>query len=292
MIDSDVSTRLTLCASGRHEEWFYLEQGMDLQKRFFDFFLKSEPNAFDQELPVLMRERRPFSEKFELRKEQAWPLANTRWTPTYFSASDSALAWKIPSSEGQARFQALGEPITFISPPLEKEVEITGPLSAKIFASSSTADMDLFITLQAFSPEGHEVDFQGTVDPHTPLAQGWLRASHRKLDSAKSLPYRPYHTHDELQPLTSGEVYELDVEIWPTHIILPAGFTVALQIGGHDFERALPPNVSNEVWRSRGSGPFLHTHPEDRPESVFGGDTTIFTGGERASYVLLPIIEK
>jgi predicted acyl esterase len=46
------------------------------------------------------------------------------------------------------------------------------------------------------------------MDPHTPIAQGWLRASHRKLDKKKSLPYRPWHTHDEKQPLTPGETYE------------------------------------------------------------------------------------
>ncbi len=50
----------------------------------------------------------------------------------------------------------------------------------------------------------------GNVDP---VGQGWLRASHRKLDAKRSLPYRPYHTHDEKQPLTPGKVYELNVEI-------------------------------------------------------------------------------
>ena len=34
-------------------------------------------------------------------------------------------------------------------------------------------------------------------------------------------PWRPYHPHDEVQPLTPGEVYELDIEIWPTSIVDP-----------------------------------------------------------------------
>ncbi len=46
-----------------------------------------------------------------------------------------------------------------------------------------------------------EVTFKGALDPHTPIAQGWLRASHRNLDPKKSRRYRPYHTHDEAQPL-------------------------------------------------------------------------------------------
>jgi uncharacterized protein len=91
-------------------------------------------------------------------------------------------------------------------------------------------------------------------------------------------------------PLTPGKVYELDVEIWPTCIMLPAGFRLGLQIGGKDFERKIM-EEGNEAWVSRGSGPWLHTHPRDRPVDVFGGDTTIYTGGDTASYLLLPIIK-
>jgi len=108
-----------------------------------------------------------------------------------------------------------------LSLPLEQETEITGPMALKVPISSSTVDADLFVTVQAFSPDGREVEFQGTVDPHTPLAQGWLRASHRKLDPARSKPWQPYYTHDDKQPVKPGWVYDVDVEIWPTCIILP-----------------------------------------------------------------------
>ena len=66
------------------------------------------------------------------------------------------------------------------------------------------ADADVFAVLRVFAPDGREVVFQGALDPHTPIAQGWLRASQRKLDRKLTLPYRPYHTHDEKQPLTPG----------------------------------------------------------------------------------------
>ena len=280
------------CHPGRHEEWFYLEQGISIQKRFLDCFLKDEDDGWLNEPPVQLRLRRAFEPtKFDVRKEQAWPLPSTKWTNIYFSAENDqkALLWRKPAAASSVSFDALGAPLTFLSPPLDHETEITGPLAAKIFASSSTTDMDLFVTLQAFSLEGKEVEFQGTVDPHTPLAQGWLRASHRKLDPRKTLPHRPYHSHDEVQPLTPNEIYELDVEIWPTNIILPAGFRLALQIGGKDFERQSD-DVKGEAWVARGSGPFLHTSTEDRPESMFGGRTAIYTGGETGSRILLPII--
>jgi predicted acyl esterase len=281
------------CHPGRHEEWFYLDGPMAMQKRFLDHFLKGANNGWDKESPVLLHLRRPFSQEFEVRKESAWPLPRTNWTRIYLEAEDSSshgLTWTAPSKTSVATYVAMEDNLTFYSAPVEHDTEITGPLAAKFFAASSTEDMDLFVTFQAFSPDDREVEFQGTVDPHTPLAQGWLRASHRKLDVAKSLPYRPYHSHDELLPLEPGTVYELDVEIWPTNILLPKGYRLALQISGKDFERPLSANAPNEPWTARGSGPFLHTHPADRPKEIFSGKTTIFTGGKTASYLLLPMI--
>ena len=275
---------------GRHEEWFYLEYGMQLQKRFFDFYLKAVPNKWDKEPRVRLNLRRPFSDAFELRKENEWPLAGTRWTKLFLNAGPGSLNWSAPDQSGAMTFDAKGEGVTWMSPPLEQETEITGGMAVKLFVSSTTSDADLFVTVQAFAPDGREVEFSGTVDPHTPLAQGWLRCSHRKLDPKKSLPHRPYHTHDEKWPLVPGRVYEIDVEVWPTCIILPVGFRVALNIAGKDFER--PGGDAIPSFRSRGSGPWIHDDPYDRPSSVFGGETTIHSGPSRNSFLLLPIIPK
>ena len=132
------------------------------------------------------------------------------------------------------------------------------------------------------------------MDPHTPIAQGWLRASHRKLDPAKSLPFRPYHTHDEIQPLTPGEIYELEIELWPTSIVVPPGARIALSVRGKDYvypggSGGKLSNMKNEF---TGCGPFLHDDPRDRPADVFGGTTTLHLGGGRENYVLLPIVPK
>ena len=273
---------------GRHEEWFYLPYGMELQKRFFDYYLKGESNGWIDEPRVWLNLRKPFSDEFELRKENEWPLARTQWTKLHLDGEKDCLEWDPPQSEGSTSFEALGEGIRLTSPPLKSQTEITGPMALKLFLSSSTTDADLFVTVQAWSADGKEVEFQGTVDPHTPLAQGWLRASHRKLDPEKSLPYRPFHTHDDKMPLRPEQIVELDVEIWPTCIVLPEGFTISIDIRGKDFER--PGEDANPAFPSRGSGPWYHDHPQDRPKDVFGGTTTLHTGGEHQSYLLLPII--
>jgi predicted acyl esterase len=175
---------------------------------------------------------------------------------------------------------------------LQGETEITGPSSLKLFISSSTSDADLFVVLRVFSPDLREVVFQGAIDPHTPVAQGWLRASHRKLDRKLSMPYRPYHMHDKKQPLRPGEVVELDIEIWPTSIVVPAGYRIGLTIRGKDYEYggASGGKLSNFKNELRGCGPFLHDDPHDRPMDVFGGITSLHFGASRRPYLLLPII--
>ena len=125
---------------------------------------------------------------------------------------------------------------------------------------------------------------------------GWLRASQRKLVAAKSLPYRPWHAHDEEQPLVPGEVVELDIEIWPTSIVLPPGYRLALTVAGQDYDHQLPgpliPRSPPGYGDMRLGGCAIHVHDEapDRPPAVFDGTTTIYTGGRHASYLLLPVI--
>jgi predicted acyl esterase len=180
----------------------------------------------------------------------------------------------------------------FLTPPLAKETEITGPSALKLFASSSTPDADLFIVLRIFTGDLKEIVFQGAIDPHTPVAQGWLRASHRKLDKKLSKPYRPYHTHDEKQLLKKGQTVELDIEIWPTSIVVPAGYRVGLSIRGKDYEYggASGGRLSNFKNELKGCGPFLHDDPRDRPPAIFNGTTSLHFGRGKAPYLLLPII--
>ena len=183
----------------------------------------------------------------------------------------------------------MGEGVTFSTPPLRGEMEITGPSALKLFMSSSTSDADLFIVLRVFDPQGREVVFQGALDPHTPVGQGWLRASHRKLDAELSRPYRPWHPHDEKQPLKPGAAVELDIEIWPTCIVVPAGYRVALTLRGRDYEyEGEAATLSNMKNPMKGCGPFVHDDPTDRPPQIFGGRVTLHF--DQKPFVLLPII--
>src|SRR5262249_27260415 len=177
------------------EHWthYYTDYGVALQKKFFAHFLKGEKNGWDKEARVRLQVRH--LDKFVERREADWPIPRTRWTK-YHLTPDYQLSTKEPDAKGKITFEALGDGVTFLTPPLEAETEITGPIAARLNISSSTKDAALFLIVRVLSPNMKEVVFQGALDPHTPIAQGWLRASHRKLDKKLSLPYRPYHTHD------------------------------------------------------------------------------------------------
>ena len=274
------------------EHWthYYTDYGLDLQKRFFDYFLKGEKNGWDKQPKVQLNVRHP-GEKFNIRHETEWPIPRTNWTKMYLLPNHK-LSQTHESKEAAVEFEALSDGLTFLSDPMEAETEITGPVSAKLNISSSTTDADLFLVLRVFSPDLKEVVFQGALDTHTPIGQGWLRASHRKLDKNLSLPYRPYHSHDEKQVLKPGQVYELDVEIVPTSIVIPKGFYIALSIRGKDYvypggSGGRLSNMKNEF---TGCGPFLHDDSRDRPISVYGGNTKIHWGDGCDNHVLLPII--
>jgi predicted acyl esterase len=277
---------------GSHWAPFYTDYGVKLQKRFFDHFLKGAKNGWDQQPRVLLQVRHP-GEKFVERHENEWPLARTQWTKFHLDPDGMRLSPRPAASEKAVTYEAMGDGVTFSTPPLEQETEITGPSTLKLWISSPTADADIFAVLRVYDSKGQEVLFQGALDPKTPIGQGWLRASQRKLDRQLSLPYRPYHTHDEKQPLKPGEVCELDVEIWPTCIVVPKGYRIALTIRGKDYEHdGVAATLSNMKNPMRGCGPFVHDDPEDRPPAIFGGKVTLHLGPQRPAHVLLPVIPK
>jgi hypothetical protein len=83
------------------------------------------------------------------------------------------------------------------------------------------------------------------------------------------------------------------VEIWPTSVLIPAGYRLGVCIQGRDFE--LP---GDGPWPSafgvtmRGHGVFVHNERADRPPHIFGGVTTLVAGGVSPSCLLLPVIPR
>jgi predicted acyl esterase len=285
--------------TGDHIAPFYEAEGHALLEQFYDHFLKGVDNGWEKRPPVLLSIRHADGTMAQ-REENEWPLARTQWRKLYLDAASGGLVDDAPAESARISYEALEDAALFRTAPLKGEIELTGPMAAKLHVSSSTEDMDIFATVQAFAPDGTEVTFPGASEPAAPIAQGWLRVSHRKLDHEKSRPWQPYHTHDEEQKLAPEQVYEVDVEIWPGQVVLPPGYTIALRLEGRDFARPRPGILGwirdffmDDILHlniQTGSGFFLHNHPEDRPKDVYGGSSTIHTGGDHPSYLLIPVI--
>jgi predicted acyl esterase len=269
---------------------FYTDRGVALQKRFFGRYLKGEDDGWADTPRVMLRVRHADG-KYQDRSENEWPLARTVWT-RYHLTAEKSLEPSPPEAAGAIPYQADGPGVTFLSPPFNEETEITGPMTARLSISSDTSDADLFLVVRLFDQNDDEVTFMGALDPNTPLAHGWLRASHRALDPEKALPHRPYHPHDRVEPLVPGQVYQVDIEIWPTCIVMPPGYRLGLTVRGTDYryEGELSDFARRFHYAGRGVGPFKHADPDDRPPEVFTGRVSIHVGGEADSYLSAPVI--
>ena len=297
-----------------HFTEFYTDYGRKMQKSFLDHYLKGLDTW--HQAPVHLRLRN-VDGSFLDRDEQEWPLKRTQCTRFYLH-EDGTLR-KTPSETFKLSFQADGKGLNFFTGPLAEALEITGPIAGHFLISSSTEDADLFLTMRVLDENGKDISFVSANDEHGVIANGWLRASHRKLDPEKSRPYRPYHTHDEKQPLRENEKVPLDVEVWPTSVIIPKGYRLGFYIGGKDFSfpskdkwsrvdissyirprmlLSLMRTLSmkemlgllkhDKVWK----GQAMYTHNIDRKAKAFHGITTIHSEKDDKPFILLPIIPK
>lgn len=267
-----------------HFSQYYSRYGLDLQKRFFGQFLRDDETDWTAQPRVELQTRR-VDGGFDLRTATQWPLPETRWTRFYLDASNDTLRPNERGADASDSYDGLTGTLSF-SYVCPQDLEFAGPAAAKLFIESTTADADLFLVLRAFTPDGVEVVFQGANDPRVPVAQGWLRASHRALDEHQSRPFLPVHRHERVEPLTPQTVYEVDVEILPTSLILPAGYTLTLDVQGRDYALS----GMNELLPLGRTSSFLHNDPATRPNDLYGGKVTIHTGDTHGSYLLLPVI--
>jgi putative CocE/NonD family hydrolase len=231
-------------------------------------------------------------DRFEWRYEREWPLARTQWTKLYFDLSAGMLANDKPRTSASRSYAASnlgsmgstsaassqvmgggikpGMGVSLETAPLQADLEVTGPLAASFWVSSSSEDMDLFLTLRHFDADGSEIMETGQQGTPVPVAKGWLRASHRELDPGRNLPYRPYHKHTRRLFLAPDEIVRVDVEIWPTSMVFKQGHRIRLDIQPRD---------------GVGSQGYMHYHADYNT-----GTNTIYSGGEYDSYLLLPVI--
>lgn len=126
------------------------------------------------------------------------------------------------------------------------------------------------------------VFYTGTVGDPVPVVKGWQRVSLRTSAPApphlKSLdgiiPHRNYLSTD-VKPVKIGEVSTVDVEIWPTNVVVGVGETLVLEISSSD---------------SQGCGIFTHDHSDDRNPEKLRGWNIIHIGQDFENWLRLPVV--
>ncbi|KAF5644602.1 cocaine esterase [Fusarium sp. NRRL 52700] len=289
--------------TGRHDLPFYYEEEVEIQRSFLDAFLKGEDRVGWSEegkvAPVSLVLRKgnvgfndaEKEKAYPRREESEWPIARTQYKKLFLTP-EQGLSWDEPKTERKKiTYRALGtlekpEVVQFSTPAFEAETEITGHVVAHLNVSVSPdpsgptpSDIDLFVTLRHFDPSGQEVFYTGTAGDPVPLTKGWLRVSLRKVDSENLkhrewLPHRNY-TSKDVQPVIQGEIYAVDIEVWPTNVIVDKGGKLVFEVSSGD---------------TQGSGIFLHNDPVDRSPEVFQGSNHIHFGPRQQNYVTLPVI--
>ena len=127
--------------------------------------------------------------------------------------------------------------LTFTSAPLENDLEVTGPIVLKLFASSTAIDTQFIVKLSDQQPQDDAARKAGEQPAFTPVSKGWLKASHREKDEKRSTPERPFYTHTNPQPLTPGEIYAFDIEVLPISYVFKKGHRIRLELANGDSPR-------------------------------------------------------
>ncbi len=260
-----------------------------IQLKWFDHWLKGEDNGAAGDSPV----RLFVMGRNEWRDEQEWPLARTQYTDYYLhsdgrantATGDGSLSVEAPGGEApdvfvydprdpvpthggalccgpsfvpggafdQQAIEARGDVLCYTTPPLESDVEVTGPLTVTLFAATTGEDTDFTAKLVDVEPCGAARS----------LVDGIIRARYRQGT-------------DESRPITPGKVEEYTIDLVATSNVFKAGHRIRLEISSSNFPRFDRNfNTAGDPWAATKSVPALQTIHHD---------------GQHASRIRLPII--
>jgi uncharacterized protein len=264
---------------------------------FYDHYLKGKETDYVKRPTVEYAVRGAGA----MRQSETWPPKGVRYTAWHLTAeqsesvtslNDGGLTLAPPQGQeattynypvpgwvaGVVGFGPSGPPafdparrvLTFTTTPLEHDLEIAGPIKLVLYASSTARDTDFFIKLCDQFPQSAEDRARLANPAFEVVTRGWLRASHRALDPARSTEMVPYHTHRDPQPLTPGEVYRFEISLEPQAYRFKAGHRIRLEIVNGDSP------ATEALWS--------HYY---RPDKI--GADTIHHDARHLSQLILPV---
>lgn len=265
---------------GRKEwESYYARESLEQQKEFFDYYLKGIENDW-KDTPKVSYEVRDKFYRGNTKTATNFPLPNTKETALYLDGSDMTLKDLKPETSTKISYnsEVEGKDEVRFNKVFNEDTELTGNMKLKLWVSAEEADdMDLFVGIKKFNKKGEEVNFPDFNHiEHGQVASGWLRVSHRELDTEKSTPLQPWHKHESELKLAKDEIVPVEIEILPSSTLFKKGEQLEVVI------------KASEVVKGN-STPGLKTRYEHE-ETVNKGIHNIYVGGKYDSHILVPEI--
>jgi predicted acyl esterase len=261
--------------SGKKLNNYYSDYYHERQLAFFDTYLRGIEHDLARWPRVRLEIREEAGSSTHLTSE-CWPPAESDLRTWFLDASNAQLVDQCPTETTVTGYASLGADggVDFTLP-IEHDVKLVGSASLKLWVSTDgAADMDLFVSLEKIDANGRRVGFDYLSNfEDGSVALGWLRASHRALDESLSRPNRPWHPHTKEEPLQPGEVYPVEIEIWPSGTSFNAGDTLVVRVKGSDIN-VYPDNL------------FASRHSSTRNV----GTHRIHCGGPYDSKLIIPVI--
>ena len=226
---------------------------------FYDYHLKGKQNGWNKRPKVRLH----VGGHDEWRTDSVWPPREAKYKPFYLSGkksgsvtslNDGTLSTTKPAANGGSTDWDYPHPgwklgtvgfgpqgpdpvrgvVTFTTEPLEKDVEIAGPIVLELRASSTNTDTDFVIKLSDQQPQSRADRANGLQPASQVVSKGWMRASHREKDKKNSTKMRPFYTHRNPQPINPGEIYTYEIEVMACAHRFKKGHRIRLEIVNGD----------------------------------------------------------
>ncbi|MFV5937665.1 CocE/NonD family hydrolase [Mammaliicoccus sciuri] len=265
---------------GRKEwESYYARESLEQQKEFFDYYLKGIENDW-KDTPKVSYEVRDKFYRGNTKTATNFPLPNTKETALYLDGSDMTLKDLKPEASTKVSYnsESEGKDEVRFNKVFNEDTELTGNMKLKLWVSAEEVDdIDLFVGIKKINKQGEEVNFPDFNHiEHGQVASGWLRVSHRELDTEKSTPLQPWHKHETELKLAKDEIVPVEIEILPSSTLFKKGEQLEVVV------------KASEVVKGN-STPGLKTRYEHE-ETVNKGVHNIYAGDKYDSHLLIPVI--
>jgi len=255
-------------------EWpdYYTPENVEDLRRFFDRYLKGINNGWENTPKIRLSVLDPGGKDIINRVETEWPLARTNYQKLYLDASTGKLSFNPIAQESSIKYRSddgKGEAKFTIR--FDKDIELTGYFNLKLWVEADGSnDMDIFVVVQKLDAQGNLLTSSTGIGQYQG-PNGRLRVSHRELDSEKSTPWLPYHTHKREKLLRAGEIVSCEIPLWPTGMIWHKGEQLRILIAGYNPIAFHIPGIPGPITRNKG----YHI---------------IYTGGKYDSHLLIPVV--